>query len=68
MPSQHFQDLKESLLNTKDVLAGKLPPARVWHIDEKTGERTLREDNTEFYRQQSTNAHVAEPVTLAEND
>jgi hypothetical protein len=61
MHGKHFHDLKESIVEMGRVLRGEIPASRIWHIDEKTGKRTLVEDNTEFYRSQE-NAAKKTPI------
>ncbi len=47
-------------------MQGTMKPTRVWHIDEKTGERTLLEDNTPDYQMPDRNARTEE-ILLKEN-
>jgi hypothetical protein len=63
MHGRRFHDLKESLLQHVFIQKGLMKPARVWHIDEKTGKRTLLEDNTEFYRSQENGVTKSTPST-----
>ena len=54
--SKQFTDTARSIVEHGLINKGLMKPARVWHIDEKTGKRTLVEDNTEFYRSQENAA------------
>jgi hypothetical protein len=48
--SKQFTDTARSIIEHGLIRKGAMKPARVWHIDETTGKRTLLEDNTEDYK------------------
>ncbi len=66
--SKQAANIAQSLVEHNLIQKGLMKPARVWHIDEKTGKRTLLEDNTELYRQKRTNSPPQSQSILAEND
>jgi hypothetical protein len=52
--SKHFVDIAASIVEHGLIRRGVAKPSRVWHIDEKTGKRTLLVDNSgEFAKAKS---------------